>query len=246
MAADSPIAAALPKYNHVPLHVAIIMDGNGRWAIQKGLTRLKGHKAGADNVRRVVRRLHQSGVKYITLYAFSTENWGRPSYEIRGLLTILKEAIHKQAQELHSQNVRLKHLGRTDRLPRYLQREIQRAQDITRNNSGVTLCIAFDYGGRSEILEATRQIVRDGIPPEEINEDLIQKYLYTAGIPDPDLIIRTSGEQRLSNFLLWQSAYSEYYSTTAAWPDFDEQEIDKALGVYQQRDRRYGGLMAET
>jgi undecaprenyl diphosphate synthase len=246
MAADSPITAALSTYNHVPLHVAIIMDGNGRWAIQKGLTRLKGHQAGANNVSRVVKRLHDRGVRYITLYAFSTENWERPSYEIRGLLTILKKAIRKETDKLNSHNVCLRHLGRTDRLPRYIQREIHRAQEITRNNSGVTLCIAFDYGGRAEILEATRQIVRDRIPIEEINEDLIQKYLYTTGIPNPDLIIRTSGEQRLSNFLLWQSAYSEYYSTKAAWPDFDEQEIDKALGVYQQRDRRYGGLMTAT
>jgi len=221
------------------------MDGNGRWARQRGLPRLAGHKAGTDNVQRIVECFDNYGVKYLTLFAFSTENWRRPNEEISGLFRILAEMIDRETKALHKKNARLRHLGRIDSLDKILQEKVRDAVELTRNNSGLNLSVAFDYGGRAEILEAIRRMMKDGVPPEEVNESLFNRYLYTADIPEPDLIVRTGGEMRLSNFLIWQAAYSEFYSTTTLWPDFKEAEIEKALLAYSQRERRFGGLTAQ-
>ncbi len=239
--------AALPvkKIFPLPNHVAIIMDGNGRWAAKRGLPRLVGHRAGTDNVRRVVEGFDRYQVKYLTLYAFSTENWRRPGIEVSGLLRILAGMIDRETKVLHEKNVRLSHLGKLDDLPPQLQGKVHKALELTGNNTGMTLSIAFDYGGRAEILDAVRRIIKDGVPSEDITESLFSSYLYTADVPEPDLIIRTGGEMRVSNFLIWQAAYSEFYSTPMLWPDFGEKEIEKALVAYSRRERRFGGLKAE-
>jgi undecaprenyl diphosphate synthase len=229
-----------PKIWPIPIHVAIIMDGNGRWAEQRKLPRLAGHQAGTENIRRVIEEFASFGVKHLTLYAFSTENWERPLEEVRGLMNILEDVIHRETQALHKQGVRLLHLGSTDGLSQGLQDAVGHAVELTKDNGNITLNVAFNYGGRAEILEAVRRIVQEGIPPQEIDEAIFSSYLNTAGMPDPDLIIRTAGELRLSNFLLWQSAYSEYYCTPALWPDFDEEELHMALVAYSQRQRRFG------
>jgi undecaprenyl diphosphate synthase len=229
----------------IPNHVAIIMDGNGRWATQRGLPRLDGHREGVDNVHRVLECLDEYGVKYVTLYAFSTENWNRPVDEVEGLMAILQELIYDEARALHERGVRILHLGRTDRLSLPLQEAVAYSQALTKDNEGVTLSVAFDYGGRSEILHAVKQIAKEGIPAEELDEAVFSRYLYTAGQPDPDLIIRTAGELRLSNFLLWQSAYSEYYTTPTCWPDLGNEDIARAMESYSHRERRFGGLEAE-
>jgi len=218
------------------------MDGNGRWAAKRGLPRLAGHRAGTENIRRVVEYFAQYQVKYLTLFAFSTENWNRPRGEVRGLLTILGEVIGEEAKNLHKKGVKLRHLGRLDRLPQRLQQAVQRATELTKDNTRMTLSIAFDYGSRAEIVDAVQRMFGDGIPPERVNESLLSSYLYTADLPDPDLIIRTGGEMRLSNFLLWQAAYSEYYSTPTFWPDFGPEETERALIAYSQRERRFGGI----
>lgn len=228
----------------VPAHVAIIMDGNGRWAEQRGLPRLEGHRLGTQNVHKVLKAFASHGVRYVTLFAFSTENWNRPNQEVQGLMAILQEVIENETATLHRNNIRLHHLGRLDRLTPQLCDSISRALELTKNNTGLTLSVAFDYGGRDEIIEALKQIVRDGILPERIDEQLLRSYLFTRDLPDPDLIVRTAGEQRLSNFLLWESAYSEYYTTAALWPDFDEEEIERALEAFHQRKRRFGTLAA--
>lgn len=233
------------KISPLPNHVAIIMDGNGRWAKQRGLPRLAGHQAGTNNVRRVVDRFNNYKIKYLTLYAFSTENWRRPDEEVNGLIHILARMIDRETKALHEKGVRLFHLGKADSLSEELQAKVNKAIELTKNNTGITLSIAFDYGGRAEILDAVRRIVRDGIRPEDITESLFSSYLYTPNIPEPDLIIRTAGEMRLSNFLIWQSAYSEYYATPTLWPDFKDEEVDKALIAYSRRERRFGGLKAE-
>jgi undecaprenyl diphosphate synthase len=232
------------KITPIPTHVAIIMDGNGRWARQRGLPRLAGHKAGTDNVQRVVERFDSYGVKYLTLFAFSTENWRRPDEEISGLFRILAEMIDRETRALHKKNAKLRHLGRIDSLDKILQEKVHNAVELTKNNSGINLSVAFDYGGRAEILDAIRRMMKDSVPPEEVNESLFNRYLYTPDVPEPDLIIRTAGEMRLSNFLIWQAAYSEFYSTTTLWPDFTDAEIEKALMAYSQRERRFGGLTA--
>jgi undecaprenyl diphosphate synthase len=224
----------------IPTHVAIIMDGNVRWAERKHRSRFEGHRAGTENIRRVVRTFGRSGVKYLTLYAFSTENWMRPKAEVEELMEILASVIDRETKEMHKEGIRLLHLGRLDRLPGKLQERVHHSMELTKNNDRMTLSVAFDYGGRSEIVEAAKRMIREGVPPDVIDEDLFSRYLYTAGIPDPDLIIRTAGEMRLSNFLLWQSAYSEYYFTPVFWPDFDEEEIKKALLAYSQRARNFG------
>ena len=229
----------------VPVHVAIIMDGNGRWAQKRGLPRLAGHRVGVDCLRRVLETLGDKGVKYVTLYAFSTENWYRPAQEVEGILDILYEALQEQTQSLHENNVRIVHIGKADRLEPELQAAVAFAQDLTRDNNGVTLNVAFDYGGRDEILEAVKQIVRDGVRAEEIDEKLFSKYLFTAQCPDPDLIIRTGGELRISNFLLWQSAYSEYYHTSTLWPDLDSAELERVLEAFSNRQRRFGRVTPE-
>ena len=224
----------------VPTHVAIIMDGNGRWARARGEPRLFGHRAGTENIRRVLRSFGQSGVRYVTIYAFSTENWERPDDEVSGLMRILLDVIGVEAQKLHKEGVRIRHIGRLDRLPDELRASIAEAVELTKHNSGLTLQVAFDYGGREEILNAVKRISVDHVAPDQITEEVFSSYLYTDDAPDPDLIVRTAGEMRLSNFLLWQAAYAEYYSTPALWPDFDQGEVAKALDAYRQRRRRFG------
>lgn len=229
-----------PKVWPIPAHVAIIMDGNGRWAEQRKLPRLAGHRAGTENIRRVIEECASFGVKHLTLYAFSTENWERPHEEVLGLMNILEDVIHRETEALHKQGVRLLHLGSLDRLSPGLQDTVCQAVELTKDNRNITLNVAFNYGGRAEILGAVRRIVQEGIPPQEIDEAIFSSYLNTVGMPDPDLIIRTAGELRLSNFLLWQSAYSEYYCSPAFWPDFDQEELRMALVAYSQRQRRFG------
>ena len=230
----------------VPAHVAIIMDGNGRWARSRGKPRSDGHRAGTDNVRRVIETFADSGVRYLTLFAFSTENWARPTNEVEVLLDILREVIGREAQLLHEQGVRIRHVGRLDRLSPQLREAILDSVELTKDNGGLTLSVAFDYGGRAEILNAVRRILEDALDPGEITEELFRQYLYTTETPDPDLIIRTSGEMRVSNFLLWQSAYAEYYTTPVYWPDFDEGEVVRALKEYGNRRRRFGRVTADS
>ena len=224
-----------------PNHVAIIMDGNARWAERFGLPRLEGHRAGTENIRRVIETFAEYHVKYVTLYAFSTENWKRPKSEVRGLMQILGRVINRETKALHENGVRIRHLGRLDRLSEKLQQQIRQAIELTSNNTRMTLSVALDYGSRAEIVDAVKHIIREGVAPDIIDENLFDKYLYSEGLPDPDLIIRTSGEMRLSNFLLWQSAYSEIYFTPVSWPEFNEEEIKKALLAYSKRKRTYGG-----
>lgn len=226
----------------IPAHVAIIMDGNGRWAKKRGLPRLAGHQAGTENLRRVIRSCVELGIRYLSIYAFSTENWGRPKEEVEGLLKILESVIEKELSELNQEGVQLRHIGRLERLPDSLRKKVEYAIDLTKNNTTLTVIVAFNYGGRDEIVYAVEKLIREGIPAEEITESLISQKLFTAGIPDPDLIIRTSGEMRLSNFLIWQAAYSEYYVTPTYWPDFDKAELQKAIDAYCQRSRRFGCL----
>ena len=229
-----------PNVAVVPTHVAIIMDGNGRWAAERGLARTEGHRAGTENIRRILRAFATHGVRHLTLYAFSTENWERPAEEVNALIQILQEMIRSETRQLHADGVRLMHIGRLDRLPDEVQQGIADAIELTRHNTGITVALAYDYGGRSEMTHAIKSIVADGIQASQIDEQLIGRYLYTTGMPDPDLIIRTAGEMRISNFLLWQAAYAEYYSTGVYWPDFDETEVDKAIAAYGQRRRKYG------
>jgi len=229
-----------PSLEHVPQHVGIIMDGNGRWAQARGLPRSAGHRAGTENLRRVLRAAVEFGVPVLTIYAFSTENWSRPEGEVKALLTILEGVIDRELQELHEEGVQLRHVGRIERLPQKLQRKIRAAIDLTKNNEQLILNVAFDYGGRAEIIDAIRHIIKENVPADQVDEALVSRYLYTAGLPDPDLIVRTSGEMRVSNFLIWQGAYAEYYVTPAMWPDFDRDEFYKALRAYGQRERRFG------
>jgi undecaprenyl diphosphate synthase len=231
-------ATGLP--DHVPNHVAIVMDGNGRWATQRHLPRVAGHREGGENIRRVLESCVENGVKYLTLYAFSTENWERPQEEIRGLLTILGEFIERETPKLHAEGVQLRHMGRLDRLPPHLAQAVRRAIDLTRDNDRLILSVCFDYGGRSEIIDAVRKIVMLKVPTDEINEELISHFLYSGDTPDPDLIIRTAGEQRLSNFLLWQAAYSEYWFSSCYWPEFGKDEFKRALVDYSNRLRKFG------
>lgn len=236
MTAQSNSVSAIPR------HVAIIMDGNGRWAKSHGLPRLSGHQAGTENLRRIITASVDLGIEYLTLYAFSTENWGRPKDEVEGLMNLLEDVIDKELDELYAKGVRVLHIGRIEKLPQALQNKIQHAIEWTRNNRRLTVVIAFNYGGRDELVYALQQMIREGISPDEVTEEQIRQHLFTKDIPDPDLIIRTSGEMRLSNFLLWQSAYAEYYSTPIYWPDFNQEELRKALNEYQRRSRRFGGL----
>jgi undecaprenyl diphosphate synthase len=236
------VTKAMKEITSLPNHIAFIMDGNGRWAEKRGLPRLEGHRAGTETTHSIISYLDKLHIKYVTLYSFSTENWNRPQEEISSLLTILGEAIEKETLEYHQRGVRLRHLGRLENLPQQLKQAINYALKLTMNNDGMTLGLAFNYGGRLEILDAVRDIITKAISPKEIDEKLFSSYLYTAGLPDVDLVIRTGGELRLSNFLLWQSAYSEYYFTEVLWPDFNTEEVEKALRVYSQRQRRFGSL----
>jgi undecaprenyl diphosphate synthase len=222
------------------------MDGNGRWALSRGLPRLVGHRAGTENLRRIIRACVEFGVKYLTIYAFSTENWGRPREEIDGLMHILEDVIDKELDELHQEGVQLRHIGRLERLDPKIQEKVLDAIELTKNNQRLILNVAFNYGGRDEIICAIRKMIKDGIKPEAVDEELVNRYLFTAGTPDPDLIIRTSGELRISNFLIWQAAYSEWYVTPTYWPDFNKEEFRKVLDAYAQRDRRFGGLTSSV
>lgn len=221
------------------------MDGNGRWAKKRRLPRLMGHQAGTENTRRVLRACGEFGIKIVTLYGFSTENWQRPNDEVEGLFSIFEGAIDREVPELNRNGVRLRHLGRTEGLPERLVQKIESAMELTKDNDRLILNLAFNYGGRAEIVDATRRIIAEGIDPTAIDEALFSSYLYTAGLPDLDLVIRTGGEMRLSNFLLWQTAYAEYYATPTFWPDFDEAELEKALLAYSQRKRKFGRLIEE-
>ena len=228
--------------NYPPRHVAIIMDGNGRWAKKRRLPRLVGHNAGGENIRPVVKIFADYGVKYLTLYMFSTENWNRPRIEVAGLLSLLAKKIDQETQAFHQENIRLVHLGRLDRLSQKLREKVKAAVELTKNNTGLTLCLAFDYGGRDEIVQAASRIADAGIPADNIDESVFVRYLYSTDIPDPDLVIRTGGENRLSNFLLWQAAYSELYFTPVLWPDFGHKDVEEALSEYKRRQRRFGKI----
>lgn len=218
------------------------MDGNGRWAAARGLPRLAGHRAGTENLRRIIKACVEFGIQYLTIYAFSTENWGRPSEEVEGLMHILSEVIDNELEELDQEGVQIRHIGRIDRMEEDVRNKVLRAVDVTRHNQRLVLSVAWNYGGRDEIICAIRRMIADGKQVEEIDDDLVGQYLFTAGMPDPDLVIRTSGEMRVSNFLTWQSVYSEWYFTPTLWPDFDKEELRKALEEYSQRDRRFGRL----
>ena len=223
-----------------PEHVAIIMDGNGRWAKKRGLPRLAGHRAGAQNLRRILQACSDFGIKHLTIYAFSTENWGRPAEEVTGLMSLLEEVLDRELRELHKNGVQIRHIGSLDSVSKRLALKIKEALTLTRNNNRLVLNVAFNYGGRDEVVQTIRNIINDGLSPEEITEDVIDSYLYTAGQPDPDLVIRTSGEMRLSNFLLWQSAYAELVFTEKLWPDFCKQDLTDAISEFRKRERRYG------
>ncbi|HEX78579.1 MAG TPA: di-trans,poly-cis-decaprenylcistransferase [Dehalococcoidia bacterium] len=230
----------MKKFNRLPNHIAFIPDGNGRWAEQRNLPRIEGHRAGIESTRSLVRYLSEYRIKYVTLYSFSTENWNRPRAEVNSLLKILSESIENEAAELHQNGVRVRHIGRLNKLPQHLKQSIEGAVELTRDNAGMNLNLAFDYGGRTEIVDAVRSIVSKGIPSHDIDEGLFSSHLYTADMPYVDLLVRTGGELRISNFLLWQSAYSELYFTKVLWPDFDIGEIEKALAAYSRRQRRFG------
>jgi len=229
----------------IPTHIGIIMDGNGRWALARGLPRMAGHRAGTENLRRIIEACIEFGIKYLTIYAFSTENWGRPTEEVQGLMRIFENVIDRELQELHDQGVRLRHIGRLDRVRPSFRKKVLDAIEYTRDNDRLVLNIAFNYGGRDEIVCGIQAMIRDGVKAEDVTDSLVSKYLFTAGVPDPDMIIRTSGELRGSNFLIWQGAYSEWYFPPTYWPDFDRQELLKALEEFNQRERRYGLTTAQ-
>ncbi len=228
----------------IPHHVAVIMDGNGRWAAQRGLRPTEGHRAGTENIRAAIEAFAERGVRCLTLFAFSTENWKRPRPEVRGLMRILSSTIDREVQPLHEAGVRLRYIGRLDALDTRLRRKIDDAIKLTRDNDRMTVCVAFNYGSRAELVDAVRRMVADGVNPDDVTEHKLSDYLYTRELPDPDLIIRTGGDQRVSNFLLWQAAYAEYVFSDTYWPDFCEQDVDQALAAYAQRTRNFGGRPA--
>jgi undecaprenyl diphosphate synthase len=233
---------ASEQKTHQVRHLAIIMDGNGRWATKRHLPRLAGHKAGVTALRRVVELATDENIEMLSVYAFSTENWGRPRAEVDGLMRLFWETIRSDLEKLHRDGVRLRHLGRLQDLSPDIQRAVRDSVELTRNNTRIGLNVCFNYGGRAELVDAIRQIIADGRNPETITEELISSYLYTRDLPDPDMVIRTAGEMRVSNFLLWQSAYSEYYATPTLWPDFGREDLQAALESYYQRQRRFGRL----
>jgi undecaprenyl diphosphate synthase len=223
-----------------PRHVAIIMDGNGRWATRRGLARAEGHSAGTENIRPIIRACQPLGVEHLTLYAFSTENWSRPEEEVQALMRILSDVIERETLELHRNNVRLRHIGRLEGLSDALRAAIVDAIDLTSGNTGLNVTLAFNYGGRDEIVRAVRRMIVDGLPFDAVTDARLARYLDTADLPEPDLIIRTAGEQRLSNFLIWQAAYSEYWFTPTLWPDFGPDELRAAVEAYASRQRKFG------
>ncbi|MCR1933945.1 isoprenyl transferase [Clostridium tepidum] len=232
--------------NNIPKHIAIIMDGNGRWAKERNLPRTMGHKAGVETIREIVKECNNLDVKYLTLYAFSTENWKRPKDEVSALMTLLVQYLRKEVKELNENNVIVNAIGDIEKLPDVCVNELKKAYEETKNNTGLTLNLALNYGGRNEIVRVVKDIYKDikigKITEEEINEEIISNYLYTKGMPDPDLIIRPSGEKRISNFLLWQCAYSEFWYSDIKWPDFKKEHLHKAIYDYQNRDRRFGAV----
>ncbi|MCD6355753.1 MAG: isoprenyl transferase [Anaerolineaceae bacterium] len=228
-------------FKKLPTHIAIIMDGNGRWAKQRHLPRMAGHRAGTENLRNIIKACVEFGIKYLTIYAFSTENWKRPQDEVNGLMAILADVLEKELSELHEQGVCLRHIGRLEKLDPQVQEKIKKAIQMTKNNSRLIMNIAWNYGGRDEIIFAVQRIIEKGLKPNEISEELFSQYLFTHLSPDPDLVIRTSGEQRTSNFLIWQSAYSEWYFTPVLWPDFGPDQLKDAIIEFGKRSRRYGG-----
>ncbi len=236
---------SLEKPAKIPQHVAIIMDGNGRWAQEKGLPRISGHKAGTENLREVIEASVEFGIQYLTIYAFSTENWKRPQEEVQGLMGIFKTMLDRELNNLHENGVQLRHFGYLDQIEKNLKKKVLEAIELTKDNQTLILNVAFNYGGRDEVLRAIQAIIKDGLPPEKVDEDLFSTYLYSAGCPDPDLIIRTSGEFRCSNFLIWQGAYSEWYFTPTYWPDFGREDLHEALIDYNRRERRYGEVKTD-
>jgi len=233
---------SIKKIEKIPTHLAIIMDGNGRWAAEKGLPRVSGHQAGTENLREVIEAAVEFGIKYLTIFAFSTENWSRPTDEVQGLMKIFRIMLDRELKNLHENGVQLRHLGCLDRIDETLKKKVDEAIKLTKNNSTLILNIAFNYGGRDEILRAVKQIIEDGRDVNDLDDELFSEYLCTAGSPDPDMIIRTSGEFRISNFMLWQGAYSEWYFTPTYWPDFGKDDLLQAITEYDQRERRYGGI----
>ena len=229
---------------NIPRHVAIIMDGNGRWARERGLPRIEGHRRGAESVRQVVRACGELGIEYLTLYAFSIENWNRPKTEVSALMRLLEFYLKQEIPELDKNNVRLAAIGRIHELPQSAQRQLEKSMDVLKKNTGLTLVLALSYGGRAEIVDAMRSIAREvkagRLDVADVDEKVISRHLYTRSIPDPDLLIRTSGEMRVSNFLLWQISYAEIYVTETLWPDFRKVELLKALEDYSKRNRRFG------
>ncbi len=225
---------------NIPTHVAIIMDGNGRWAKQRRLPRPAGHRAGAENLRRVINACVDFGIKYLTIYAFSTENWDRPQAEVKALMRIFARVLDQEVEDLYGQGVCIHHLGSLDGVSESLQKKVRRALHMTKDNDRLILNVAFNYGGRAEILHAVKQMLEDGVNPSDLSEDMFSSYLFTNGLPDPDLVIRTSGELRISNFLIWQAAYAEYYPEPAYWPDFGREQLYGALLAYNNRERRFG------
>jgi undecaprenyl diphosphate synthase len=232
--------AKLELPEQVPQHIAIIMDGNGRWARSRGLPRLAGHRAGTENLRRIIQACVEFGVKYLTIYAFSTENWGRPEDEVTGLMSIFDEVFERELAELNKQGAQLRMIGRIEGLRKSLRDKVLKGIEATKENDRLVLNVAFNYGGRDEITQAVQRIIKDGVNAEDVDEALISRYLYTADIPDPDLVIRTSGEQRISNFLIWQAAYAEWVFPQTFWPDFGREELLAAIQEYGKRERRYG------
>lgn len=230
----------VPQFQKVPDHIGIIMDGNGRWAQQRGLPRLAGHQKGVDNIRPILESCVRIGIRALTIYAFSTENWNRPEDEVNGLMRLLGLTIRRQLTELHANGVQIRHSGRMHGISKPLQEQIRHALEVTKNNDRIVLNVAFNYGGRAEILDAVRQLLNENVTADDLTEEKFSRYLYTGDLADPDLIVRTGGEWRLSNFLIWQAAYAEYYSTPTYWPDFNEQELFKALIEYNERERRFG------
>jgi undecaprenyl diphosphate synthase len=243
LAETSTSSAPAARPAAVPTHVGIIMDGNGRWAKRRGLPRLAGHHAGTENVRRITIACSDAGVEVLTIYAFSTENWRRPAEEVRGLMTLLAQRIDTEAAELHRNNVKIRHVGTLDGIAPRLASRVRAAVELTRANTGLVLNVAFNYGARDEIARAVRRMLADGVTADDITDEAIDRYLDTAGLPDLDLVIRTGGEMRLSNFLLWQAAYAEYYSTPICWPDFGREELYAAFADFGRRTRRFGGLV---
>ncbi len=237
-------------FNNLPRHIAVIMDGNGRWAKGKGIARIFGHRNAVQSVKDVTEGCGELGIKFLTLYAFSTENWGRPKDEVDGLMELLVNTLKKELKMLHENQVKLITIGEVSHLPKVCQDNLLEAIEATKNNSGLTLLLALSYSGRSEIVKAVKRIAKDAkegiIQMEDINESMFGNYLETAGFPDPELLIRTSGEMRISNFLLWQIAYTELYITKTLWPDFRKEDLYEAICEYQKRERRFGKVLERT